>query len=67
MRRAQSRRALVKVFAGPAHKPLIDRSVEAGEQLGDAAGRGDDDDHHHLGLQSQHLYVADRGSVERRR
>ena len=41
--------------------------LEREHALVDAAGGGDHDDHQHLRLQRQHLDVADRGGIDRRR
>ena len=59
--------ALAEVVGGPGDEAQVDRVREDVALLRDAAGRGDDDDHHDVRLQRQHLDVADRRRLERRR
>jgi hypothetical protein len=63
----QSRDRLVQVVARPLGEAGVDGIVEVEEPLGDAAGRGDDDDHHELRLQEQDLDVSHPGRLERGR
>ena len=58
---------LVQVLAAHSARPGSTRLVERDSALRDAAGRRDDDDHHDVRLQQQHLDVADRRRLERRR
>ncbi len=58
---------LVEEGAGPLRQARVDRALEREDALGHAAGRRDDDDHDHLRLEQQHLDVADRRRVDRRR
>ncbi len=62
-----ARDGVVEVVARPLREARIDRILEVEEALRDTAGRGDDDDHHELRLQKQHLDVSDMRDVERRR
>ena len=65
--RPEPDQALVEVGGGPVGEPGVDRALEAEHALGDAARGGDDHDHQHLRLEHQHLDVADRRGLDRRR
>ena len=58
--------ALVEVAGRPVGETPIDRPGEREQALGDAAGRGDDDDHQDLGLEGKNLDVADGRGLNRR-
>ena len=58
---------LVQIVGRPRDEPLVDRLREREAQVRDAARRRDQDDHHDLGLEQQHLDVAHRRRLERRR
>ncbi len=58
---------LVQVRGSPGHETGVGRRVEPEHPLRDAAGRGDDDDHEARRLQDEHLDVANRRRLQRRR
>ena len=64
---AEAGELLVEELRRPRDEAAVDGRRERQHALGDAAGRGDDHDHHDLRLQQQHLDVADRRGVQRRR
>ena len=64
---AEAGELVVEELRRPGDEAAVDGGGERQHALGDAAGRGDDHDHHDLRLQEQHLDVADRRGVQRRR
>ncbi len=64
---AEADQPLVEVAGGPVGQAGVDRALEGEHPLGHAAGGGDHHHHQHLGLEGQHLDVADRGGLDRRR
>ena len=64
---AEAGELLVEERPGPLAEARVDRAVEGEHALGDRSGRGDDHHHHELGLQQQHLDVADGRGLGRRR
>ena len=58
---------LLEVLARPGDEARVDGLGEPEAALRHAARRRDDDDHHARRLERQHLDVADRGGLERRR